>query len=123
MSAVVASPVFSTKFACFGEKRAPPTAEPARADRVEEPARAETLGARVVGVLEGRAEGLDAGRLRLAALSAHLGEGRLDRLGLGFGQREGGLRHDLARAEVRAPVLEAELVRRAALDTGRRRRP
>jgi len=25
MSAVVASPAFSTKFACFGEKRAPPT--------------------------------------------------------------------------------------------------
>ena len=35
-SAVVASPVFSTKLACFSEKRAPPTAQAAAAGRLEQ---------------------------------------------------------------------------------------
>ena len=45
---------------------------------------AAALGARVVGVLERRAERLDALRLGRVAAAAHLGERRLDLLALGL---------------------------------------
>ncbi len=65
-----------------GEARA---ADPqaAAAGRIEQLPGRPPLGALVVGVLEGRAERLDPGGLRLAPLRPHLGERRLDRLGFG----------------------------------------
>ena len=75
-------PLFSTKFACFSEKRAPPTCEPAAARGVEELARGPSLAPWVVGVLEGRPEGLDPGGLGLLAARAHVGQGRLHGVGV-----------------------------------------
>src|SRR5215207_1958866 len=94
--------------------------EPAAAGLVEQHPGAAALGARVVGVLERGAEGLDAGRLRRLARGAHVRERRLHRVGLRRAQREGRARDDLVRAEVRAPVVEAELLGGAALAAGRR---
>ena len=84
--------------------------QPAAARLVEQHSGAAPAGARVVRVLEGRAEGLDPGGLGLAAGRAHLGQGGLDGLGRSGRQRERCARHHLAGAEVRAPVGEPELI-------------
>ncbi len=70
-SAVVASPWFSTKLACLSEKRAPPIRSPRQPAASSSWPGGAALGARIVGVLEGRAERLDPRRLgRLAAARA-----------------------------------------------------
>ena len=62
--------------------------EAAAAPLHEQYALAAALRAGVVGVLEGRAEGLDPGRLRLAATAAHLLQCRADPFGVGRCQPE-----------------------------------
>ncbi len=95
---MLASPVFSTKLACFSEKRAPPTAQAAAAGGLEQLARGAAPGALVLGVLEGRAEGLDPGGLRLAAPLPHLGQGGADLRRVAGLEPEAGAGDDLARA-------------------------
>ncbi len=65
---------------------------------VEQLARRAALRARIVGVLEGRAEGLDARGLRLLAPLAQVGERRLDLRLLSRLELELGARDDLAAA-------------------------
>ena len=101
-SAVVASPrVLHEVRVLLREARAAHR-QPAAAGLVEQHAGAAPLGARVVGVLEGRAEGLDARRLCGLAPRAHVGERGLDRGGLGRLERERGAR----RPPRRGPRLE-----------------
>ena len=73
-SAVVAAPRFSMKFACLGLNRAPPTCRPLQPAASSSGRRCGLR--RVVGVLEGGAERLDARRLRLAPAGAQVGERR-----------------------------------------------
>ena len=64
-------PVFSMKFACLGENRAPPTVRPLQPACASSRPGAAPLGAGVLRVLERRAEGLDPLRLGLVAPAAH----------------------------------------------------
>ena len=90
-------------------------AEPPAPRRVEELAGGASLGAFVIGVLEGRAERLDSGGLRFPALASHPGQRRLDGLGLRRCQRERGTGDDLSGKDVGAAIGEAELGGLAAL--------
>ena len=77
-SAVVASPWLTMKFACLAEKLGAADPQAAAAGGLEQLPGGAALGARVVGVLERRAERLDPRRLRRLAPRAHLGQRRLD---------------------------------------------
>ena len=118
-SAVLASPWLTTKFACLSENPAPPIDSPRQPAASSSPAGAGALGPWVVGVLERRAERLDARGLGLAPAAAQVAERCLDLLGVRRAQREARPRHDLAGAQRRAPVGESKLVGRAARDPRR----
>ena len=109
-SAVVAAPVFSMKLACLSAKRAPPTASPLQPASASSSPALRPSRAGIVGVLEGRAERPDPLRLGLVAQAAHLRERRLDGARHPRApEQHAGTHHDLALAQVRAPVGESEL--------------
>src|SRR3954454_10939516 len=83
----------------LGEARAPDP-QPAAAGRLEELTGGALGGGRVIGGLEGRSEGLDPRRLRLAPAVSHPGEGGADRSRLARLEPERGPRDDLAGLEV-----------------------
>ena len=110
------SPVVLDEVRVLGGEARTADPEAAAAGRVEQLAGRAALGPRVVGVLEGRAEGLDPGGLRLAALRpASPASVALISSGSPGCSRKEAPRDDLALAEVGAAVGEAELVGSAAL--------
>ena len=93
--------------------------EAAAARGLEQLAGGLSVRPRIVGVLEGRAEGLDPGRLGLAPLRTEIRERTLDIGRIGRVQSERRPRHDLTRLEVRPAVAKSERIRGAALHLAR----
>ena len=79
------------------------------------------LGARIVRVLEGRSERLDALGLRLVSATSHLGERRRDLLALALLEQQRRAHDDFAGTQVRASVGEPELAGGAPRQALRRR--
>src|SRR5438128_2289440 len=88
-----------------------PLAEATATRRLQQLARAAPFRPRIVRVLEGRAEGLDARGLSLTALAPHLLQPGADRRRIVRAQLEGEARDDLPRGQAGAAVGKAERLR------------
>src|SRR5207342_2089043 len=94
----------------LGREPGPPDPQAAAAGGVEQLARGAVLGGLLGGVLERRAERLDAGRLSRLAPRPHVRERCLDLGAVRLAERERGPGDDLAGSEARAAIREAELL-------------
>src|SRR6185436_21177821 len=92
----------------------------AAAGGLEQLPRGASADALVLGVLEGRAEGLDPGGLGLVAALAHRGHRRPDPHRVAGSEPEGSASDDLLGAEVGAAVGEAEILGGPAVAAGGR---